>query len=734
MRSHLTRRVFQQILYNALFLDSRRFSRSTFQCCSRYVATPHFAHRRSLFGFSRTPQRETKPLDLGPGFGLILELCQALTLGTRTPPPDQVAEAFCEFFQAKMGPADRLEDVQAVHILRTFQHLQSTYKEVEDFGVPNESLRIALQTLGNVPKGQKKYPVHSDLAVAIFSELEKRSKRKTDGQEPQIPAQTLFPFIRALANTGKASTARDLAEKNWEKYLVHHHGHTWLQILGGFAREDNTEEVSKTLDIMQKYNVSFTPKVHQFITLYYAQRGDIEKTKKWYEHPIADSQPPTFHTDSRLLMFCIRHNQLEWGDPIFKAMLVKNPGSKKEWSLIFQWAAAKGKGVDEIERMMKVMVRRTKEEGINIQPDVEMINRLVELSNYKNDPYSAERFVALGEKWGIQPDAQTFLLQLEYRIKVGDLHGARLSYSNLRVQEMPGNKDVPMINRLIVALCAEKYLNYAAIMGLVEGLNERKIRFEPETVAALSRLHLQRSEMPDLIDLLHTHAFHYGFEERGLIRDVLADFCLDRSKSTARIWDAYAVLRTVFDETEIDVRTKIMNDFFDRGRCDMACHVFGHMRQKTMRDQRPSIDTYVACFEGIAKSADHEWLQNVHNMLKLDVEIEPDTRLYNSLMLGYTACNKPHRSLGFWVDIVHSREGPTYSSIAIALRACEEKPFGEDQGREIWARLKKYEIDITREIYAAFIGVMASEEKFSECIKLIDDAEKEIGYPPDSLM
>ena len=734
MRSYLTRGVFRQLLNNVLFADSRKFTRPAVQCCSRYVAIPYFSHRRCLFGLSGKPKRQAKPLDRGPGFELILELCQALDLATRTPPPIKVAQAFCDFFQARMGPADRLEDIQALHISRTFQHLQNTYKEVEDFGVPDEILRVALQVLGNVPKGQEKYPSHSNMAAAVFSELQQRNKRKADSQEPQISTQILFPFIRALANTGEASTARGLVEKYWYKHLEHHHSHAWLQVLGGFAREDNSEEVSKTVDIMQKHNVSFSPKVHQFVTLYYAQRGDVDKTKKWYEHPIANSQLPTFHTDSRLLMFCIRHNELEWGDPIFKAMLVKTPNSKKEWSLIFQWAAAKGKGVDEIERMMKVMIRRTTEGGTNLQPDIEMINRLVELANFKNDPYSAERYVALGEKWGIQPDAQTFLLQLEYRIKVGDLDGARLSYSNLRAQEISGNKDIPMINKLVVALCAEKHPNHAAIMKLVEDLNERKFRFASETVVALSRLHLHRSEMLDLVDLLHTHAFHYGFEERASIRNVLADFCFDRSKSTARIWDAYNVLRGVFDETGIDVRTKLMNEFFERGRCDMACHVFGHMRQQAIKAQRPNIDTYVACFEGIAKSVEPEWLQNVHNMLKLDVEIEPNTRLYNSLMLAYNACDRPYRSLGFWADIVYSREGPTYSSIQIALRACEKKPFGEKQGREIWDRLKKYNIEVTREIYAAYIGVLASEEKFSECMKLLDEAEKEVGYPPDILM
>lgn len=665
----------------------------------------------------------------------MMKLNEVLSEGIRPPPPEQIAGAFCDFFQARKEPKDRIEDIQAKHAMVAYKHLRETYHEVGDFGISDEDLRIALQTLGNISKGQGKFETHLELAGLLFEELKKRRQETVDGIHSGIPwAEVLFPFVRVLSNCGDTAYARRLVEQFWFTDLVHHHSHTWLQILGGFAREDTPEEIAKTIEIMQKYEVSFNSKVHQFITLHYAQRGDIERTKKWYRHPIADSKPPTFHTNSRILMFCIRYNELEWGDPIFKSMLERTPNSTKEWTLIFQWAAAKGRGVDEIDRMMKVMVRRTADKENPLHPDIEMINRLVELANSKDDSYSAERYVALGQKWGIQPDAQTWLLQLDYRIKVGDLDGARHSYNQLKMKEIPDNKDLPLINKLIVAMCAERQPNFTATMGLVEDLNERKARFESVTVGALCRLHFQRGEMPDLVDLLNTHVFHYSGDQRAAIRDILVEYCLDRSRSTAQAWDAYSILRQIFVETEPEIRTRIMNEFFSRKRSDLGCHVFGHMRQQTSRSQRPTVDTYAACFEGIAKSADTESLMTVHNMLKLDSGIEPNTKLYNSLMLAYTACDLPGRSLRFWADIVHSREGPTYSSIRIALRACEAKPFGDRDAREIWAKLKKFQIEVTREIYIAYLCALAGEALFEESIKLVDEAEKTIGHSPDTLM
>ncbi|KAL8873509.1 MAG: hypothetical protein Q9174_001033 [Haloplaca sp. 1 TL-2023] len=153
-----------------------------------------------------------------------------------------------------------------------------------------------------------------------------------------------------------------------------------------------------------------------------------------------------------------------------------------------------------------------------------------------------------------------------------------------------------------------------------------------------------------------------------------------------------------------------------------------------MPNQRPTSETYVLCFEGIAETGDSESLVLVQNMLKLDNQVEPDTRLYNALMLAYIAMGDPRESLLYWDDIIHSREGPTYNSIQIALRACEDAPFGERQARDIWNRLKRFEIKVTREIYAAYVGALAGQSLFDECVELINTAEKEAGYTPDVLL
>lgn len=735
MRSHLTPGIFRQILYSEPYAHPQCLYRSLSQrrCRNRGIGLLRPPPRRLLFGFSRKPQRETKDADLDPGFGKMLELSTMSKVHARPPPIPELVKAFNAFFRSRQKFPAPLEEIQAVHATTTFEYLRANNKDDVDFGLSIDDLQVALNALIYMPRDFR-YVAHKKLAKMLFKEIRQRKEADPHdrlGKDPSGSKDVLL-YVQVLTQTGDSMEARELVERFWTSHLEAGGRIPWMHVLKGFAREKNEDELLHTIKIMEGHGVPFDPKTHQAITIYYATKNDVAATKQWYAHPIADDGAPTHHTNAFVLKLCIQKNELAWGESIFKSMLETNP-DKRAWNIIFQWAAAQGKGVDEIERMMEVMVRRNEVRN-NLRPDIETINGLVEFANSRNDPYTAERYVALGQKWKIMPNAQTYILQLDYRIKVGDIDGARAAYSKLQAEEVPEDKDIPLINRLIVALCSVKRVDYDVVMSIAEDLSERKARLEPDTVAALCLLHLQRDELHDVIDLLQSHAFHYSLEQRAQIRDLFVRFCLDRSNSTSRAWDAYTIFRQIFEETTVEIRTQMMNEFFARKRSDMACHVFGHMRQHFRPERRPTADTYIQCFEGIAGAANLEGLEMVHNMLKMDFEIEPSTRLYNALMLTHTACDMPDRSLEFWEDITNSREGPTYNSIQIALRACEEAPFGDRQARTIWARLKRVDIEMTREIYAAYVGALAGSAFLNEALKLVEEMEKEVGSQPDTLV
>lgn len=681
-----------------------------------------------------------------PGFPVMFKLTETLKLSQRPPPHDDLAYAFVDLFRSQyngVGGYLVLEDVQLGPAVVTFRYLRDTYKEAPGFGIKDEDLRIALRVLRVGGSA-----VHIEMATLVFEELQRRREASSEkGEEtPQLYAD-LEPYIFVLCRNGDALVARDLVEKHWQADLQPSKDQKsgsaqkirtlWHHVLRGLTRARQMEEVEKTLEIMQRYGVPFDGTTHQMIVDTHAyHQKDMEMTKKWYYHPIANSRLPTTTTDLVVLKLCIEKNELKWGEPIFKKMMERKSHDKKSWHMILLWAAAKGRGVDEIDDMMKVMAKKT-EGAPQDQPDMGTINELIAFANEKDDSYTAERYYALGQKWGFHPNAQTFILQLEYRIKVNDLSGAMIAYKQLQGESLEDNEDVPHVNKLIVAFCGQPTLRYETIMSLVEDLTERKAPFSPPTIAALSSLHFARNEMQDLADLVNTHAFHYSREQRMVIHDILLAKVLDLETPEVQAWETYKLLRNSFsDGLNRDIRVEVMKAFFTRRRPDMAVLIFGHMRQQFDLALRPDVDTYCAALLGLAQVGTLEMVLKVHNLLKIDTAIEPTTKLYNALMLAYQGIAEWYKAFQFWDTIIHTREGPSYSSIQIALQVCEHLTGGDKQANIIWQKLKRHDIEITREIYAAYIAALASRgaKGVEDGFALLDQCEQECGCKVDALL
>jgi len=657
----------------------------------------------------------------------MLELSLMDKVQARPPPTADLIKAFKTFFTHKLQNNEAVNNIQAGHALRAFRYLRDTNTE-EGLGLDVSDILAARDAMMKMPSD--KLDAHNEFARELYKELSRRKPNRVN----------LKKFIMVLTWTGDSMEAKKLVEeffnatpenektKLWDRANIE----LWNYVLKGFAKESNESELLRSATIAEASGVPYNATFHETMTVFYASKDDLKGTQSWYEKPIVTVNGPHPRTMSAVLRFCLRNNQLDWCNSVFRSRLEKNP-DKPTWDVIFQWAAsALGKGVEDLEHMMEVMVRRNPQDD-SIRPDIETINGLVELAILRKDPYLAERYLTLGLKSGIRLNARTYILQMDYRISAGDLSGAQIAYEALQSEEIKDREDLPVINKYIRALCSTHSPNYDRIASVIADLDQRKVRPKADTISALCLLYLRRNELHDIVDILQAHSFHYTLDERARIRDAFLAYCLDRGNSNTNAWDAYTIIKEMFDETDTKIRTQLMNEFFDRKRSDMACHVFGHMRQHIRQDKRPTADTYVECLMGIAKCADKESLDMIRNMMKMDSSIEPSTRLYNALMLAYTACDESYKALNFWSDITNSIEGPTYNSIEIVFRACEKKSFGDKPAKGIWNKMRRMEIEVTAEVFSAYVGALAAQALLPEVKTLIEGMESDYGFGPDMM-
>jgi hypothetical protein len=754
MRSHLTRLVFRSIIANEplLYRGCRhRVARALPLSRPAPRAFPQIQRRTFLDLFK--PRRKLKPFERTAGLEPLSELHHALKNGFRPPETEALADALKTLFARRKGPFEGWH-VERAH--GTFQYLLENPRDDGQPWLNASELNDIFQKLTlKKHRPETGGSEHISFGKAILSEYANLSKTTTPveeqtsagGQALPLSDHVALKMIKLLSAFGGATEARDIAAKvfPWSPEASHQRLHAlrraWEPMLVGIIREANADEILATTMMLQDLSIPVTPAMQKGLVAYFSEQRDLENAKFWYAQSVmgkpGEENKPQGSTSAALLKACAQSGDIAFGQQLVASLLKSSMPDKSVWDAVFVWSAAIGKGVDEVDRMMGVMVRRNdearnKDPAIDlIRPDVDTINALVEFAISKQDPYTAERYMTLGEKRGITPNEKTYTMQIQYRLSVKDIDGARAAYFNLQGEFSGAQESVAVINQLIRALCEEQQHHFDELMVMVDDLRERDAIFPPETIAALCVLHFRRGEDLDAKDLLQQYAHSYSPEQRVIICKALLAFITNGETSTADAWDCYQSLRIVFGETPRSDRIKIMNEFFARKRSDMACHVFFHMRNHTMERISANKEVYIAAFTGFARCADAESLELAHNQMKLDYNIDVDTRLRNALMLAYASTGGNIKALQFWRDICESKEGPSYNSIAIAFRSCEGMHQGWAHARAIWKRLVEQDVEIDKTIWLSYMRAITRNHLHDEAQALIEAVEEDYGFKPD---
>jgi hypothetical protein len=756
MPSHLTRLVFRSIIANEPLL---------YRGCRQRAFRPQLLRLHSPRAFpqlqKRTfldllkPRRKLKPVEIPAGLETLSELYYAQKNGLRPPQPQVIADAIKSFFAQRKGPYEDFH-IKRAHI--GFKYLLENPRE------DGRPWFIAQELLAEIFKKMlhtRRRPAtggseHVKFGKAILDECAKQFEdtlsEATASGISKLSQSTWIDLkvVRLLSLFGHATEARDLVERAFDfgstgsRDQLEASSKAWGMMLSGMVREGNTDEMQTTAAVLDRLHIPVDTRMQLDLVTFFAERNKMEEAKFWYTHPVVgrhgDKEGVARYsgkTSAALLKACALSGDLSFGQELVTSLLKTAMPDKAVWDAIFIWSAAIGKGVDEVDRMMNVMVRRNvearnKDPSVEfICPDIDTINALVEFSMSKQDPYSAERYAALGEKRGIMPDERTYSMQIQYRLFVKDIDGARATYFNLQGEFSGADQSVAAINQLIRALCESQQHHFDELMVMVDDLRERNAIFPPETIAALCVLHLRRGENFDAKDLLQEYAHQFSPDQRRIIQKGLLSFLLDRETSTADAWDTYQIIRNVFAETPRVDRLKVMNEFFARKRSDMACHVFFHMRNHVSQEHSANRDVYLTAFTGFARCADAESLELAHNQMKLDFNVDPDTRLRNALMLAYASTGENNKALSFWRQICESKEGPSYNSIAIAFRSCEGMHFGHGHARAIWKRLIEQDVEIDKNIWTAYMCAIARNHQHDEAQSMIETVEEEHSFKPD---
>ncbi|KAL9054185.1 MAG: hypothetical protein Q9162_004293 [Coniocarpon cinnabarinum] len=742
MRSYLTRSVFRRLLCNQDPVIHRR-SLHTARLRPQW---PHHGRalilrpqQRTLLGlFDEKPQqRDLREPLLDPGMSKMLQLDKRIHLIARYPPTEDLVAAFNAFMGAKKKQKMPMEDFHATQVLQTLRVIEGDCEKREKQLLRVQDYFNAMMVISSTPT-EKLSPVHNELIWLVYerwlaatSHLKAPMNVEEDHARRAQHSDFVNRMVSFLCRTMQTARAEELLDnlgnqdQRKDSYLSDLANRLWPRLLDGYAKEDNESDMLRILERLEAKGAGNSANVYASLLMFYARRNNIDQTKRWATPKAVElattAQGLTWYTNAEvrkeLFSFCLRTKQMAWAQSILQTR-----DGDLDQEAMFLGALSSGKSIDELDRMFAVFAQRSSAPDPlkDWHPSLAAVNSLLDHAISVADPYTAERIFALAQRYHTPFDAQTYIHQIRYRLLASDLPGALSSYALLRDQPITNNQDWDVMNLLTQHLAADSKIPHDTIMGLVADLSDRQTLFPAATVAPLCAYHLRRDEYFELVDLLQTYAYQYSTADRIMLRDLLLSTCLDPASDTARVWDTYMIFHQVFDlETAREPRQHLMNQMFQRRRPDLATHVFTRMARHSRANTRPDHSTYVDAFIGIAHNAEPEALEVLHNMLKLDTDVEPSTQLRNSLMLAYSACGAHWRALEFWEEVAASAEGPSYESLYAAFWACERTSWGYKSAHRIWERLVKGDVEINVELAGAYLGALSANGLTGECWQVL---------------
>ncbi|KAI9045100.1 putative mitochondrial respiratory complex I chaperone (Cia84) [Aspergillus affinis] len=735
MQSHLTRRVFRAILNNEPL--------SSTHCRNRLIHTirrprsqrllvlssPNYVQRRGLFAFNMAEPADPRPASLPAETGLkpMRDLMRALKDKSRGPTNDLLTKAFQDFFAVRVASPGVITGFQARLLSITWKHLQAQKDELDpeewQAVFSTESLENMLFVLAETTCLPESREVVQKVARFAYLEL-----CADEGFGPnQISRPALVAYVNIQALTGNPEEARHVVESFWSR-LHSTSPSPWLTVMRGFATNNDRQQLRQTVEMLDEFGVRFDSASQEGLVEVLVKQDLFEAVKAIFECPMFDRQESTIAAKKAAIRHAILHSEKSWAESIYQSLSQASPAETLSITLL--WEAAHGKDAAGIADTVRSLLARAPETKESI--DISCVNLLLEYANSLGNPDLAADFCSLAAHWGLEPDVQTRLLQLESRIEARDINGTLQCLQDLRDFNSVVLGDLPLMNKLVTMLClsGQEDAVFDQVSAFLDPLFEGNVRLESETLAALTRMLLYRHDWDGVSELLRPRLALYESEERARIRNALTDFIKDDSQDSAHAWEAYELLRLAFPETGVGMRTEIMTSFFNRERGDLAFLVFGHMRQAEEFSRRPKPDTYAKCFQGIARTRDANNLDFVHNMLKLDVEVDLNTQLLNRLMLAYTACDMPEKSMKVFREILQSAEGPTHKTVAIFFKMCAKHHNGVQEAMKMMGKIRLLGIEMDRRLYISYVEALAAQCEFGLATKALESMHSEIGQLP----
>ncbi|KAF3939347.1 hypothetical protein ABW19_dt0205405 [Dactylella cylindrospora] len=596
--------------------------------------------------------------------------------------------------------------------------------------VPDEDLEAALGKL---------QAVYHDYAVTLAGILLDYVRRTRDHNASLL--KTAFEAVAAtLANKGEYSKARGILKDGAEIYgkeiITPEAWQYLLQKIIDLDNEDAFLELAES-PIARDPDTLGELGVLDGALRFYLDRNDTANAKKWWDELKEAADVKIYKT---IFDYALRDLDdtvaKSWVEEMFQHIESRQTspldGASEEEidptqlspreileTLKLKWRIIHGESIDKLNNLIP---------QISPNPNIEIMNELLEFAIWKEDAAMAQFLSLLVDRWRLQQNRRSQILQIRLRMLCNDPAGAVSAWDNLRYFEDSTDSGEETME-LLALMASNTQTDPEVIKHFYSDVIARNLPIDADTLCILTDYHLRRSPLDVTMKAITREVHTYTSSDRRKVLKTIGEYMGLPETSAPDAWLIYDVIKQIFLEMDVSVRKDLMQLFFHKGRPDMGVVCFMDFRHS---NTKPDTETYTIAYKYLAKHQDGSGVVTVHAMMKLDPEVKPDTELYNSLMWAYNSANLPAKALDVFRTITTTNEGPDGDTLSLVMITIGLMP-GEVRRRDgvIWGNFRKLGIVPTIHNHAMRIAAWCMNGAYDEGFQMARELEEKEGIRPD---
>ncbi|KAI7902123.1 uncharacterized protein BX663DRAFT_511816 [Cokeromyces recurvatus] len=505
--------------------------------------------------------------------------------------------------------------------------------------------------------------------------------------------------------------------------------YSYNTLLGCYKRTHNVQRAEELLAEMKARNIKADTVTYNTMLHLLLKTEEFNKLFNMFQRMMDEKVSMDVYTYSTML------------DAVIKS---KDPLQRKVGERICEHLIQKQMvDVNTVNNMIRFMAETDLNKAFNfylsldkryphIKPDRVTFNILLGLFLKNGNPARAYMMFQDMKKMNLNPDLITYSILIDAKAKEGNLKEAILIFKDMCNASIEPNERI--LNSL-VNIASSKSASSSDLNELISLIEQYQERLQLDTQAYNSLMYglalNGRSEQVQYIydsrfrnmtyypDIITFTNLILAYINDDLIEDAIGIYqtfrdyykkTRDDSKRNGRKIDIeldttfYLTLISALTNNEPREQERRFVTTYDpedsSPRLRIAMTMMNDMRQLGIK---PTTYNYTALLHACGRYRDQYVLEQIHNLIKVDLYLDPDIGLYNSLIDAYNRTGNGYMVLDIWQTLlVTPTLSPDSITVSIVLDSCGHNGLW-DYAPSIWKWLKRTDFKLNTNNYNSYI-------------------------------